>query len=189
MNPIFKEVGGIKIGQDDYPEFSLTTPFATLLLYDDKIVLNIDVKKRYLHIYLFAKLFKLNQQIVIPLKKIDFVKRVNYFPVLADGIRIYHNADAPKYIIFWSLWSVPKIISQLREKGVKIGDSTTIMSKPFNKDQKRYEKYPAIKYFFLLTPFLGAFIAWKITGVAEIGIFMLVGSVINIFYYLRNKNK
>jgi hypothetical protein len=57
-------------------------------------------------------------------------------------------------------------------------------------NQSFFKKYPTLKYIFYLVPLLGSFIAWKVSGVPEIGIFMLVGvSIINVVFYLRNRNK
>jgi hypothetical protein len=119
---LYKDRGGVRMSFPFWGiegKLNITWPFATLELYEHKILIRINVTKKWLHIYLMAKMFKMNREFEIPIDKVNSVKRVTYLPFLADGIRIYHHAEAPKYLIFWDL-KVKRTLHILEQKGVKI---------------------------------------------------------------------
>ena len=119
MNLLFKKTGGIRIS-GNYGFWDITWPFVTLEIFDDKITITINIKKRFLYLYVIAKLFKLNKVITFKFTEIDSIHRLLYLPIIADGIQINHHTDYPKCIIFWSFFSSTKIINILKEKGIKI---------------------------------------------------------------------
>lgn len=126
MRLLYKDRGGIWITKRvlGIPfRASATWPFAILELYEDKIVIKViprdTLSKIFLPIYFFGLVFNLSKEYTIPLKEIDSVKRVHFFPIIGDGVKINHHANAPEYILFWSLKSSKHIIKLLNEKSIK----------------------------------------------------------------------
>lgn len=126
MTPIFRNTGGIWITNTSLfgGTFGASWPFATLLIYHDKLKVKIDFTGRFskivFYFYIFGKLFKWNQEHTINFKYIDYIERKHHLPFFADGVKIVHHSTAPKLIIFWSLRSTGKIIELLKKQGIKI---------------------------------------------------------------------
>ncbi len=118
MKPIYREIGGLRINTK-YGIFDITSPFAVLEIFDDEIIITTKVKKLYLHIYLFNRLFNPYKVIHLKIKEIDSVKRITRIPFISEGIKINHHADVPTFI-FWNIGTVKKIVNILRLKGVTV---------------------------------------------------------------------
>ncbi len=102
---LFKEIGGIRIGNSYWISSNYTWTLAKLKVHKDKIIIN----------YRFNKLI-FNKNEIIGLKKYK-----SLFGFLgAAGIRIYHKkSKAPKFIVFWSLYP-DKTINELKKRGYNL---------------------------------------------------------------------
>lgn len=122
MKILFKEHGGMWFSTD-YGIAKATWPFVKLLILEDSLVLETRISKFLLPVYIFASIFKLNnQKFVIPFNKVDRVKRITWIPFIADGIKITHHADAPPYILYLSLNNTRRIVNILNSKKIRIGN-------------------------------------------------------------------
>jgi len=126
MKSNLKYVGGIWITKQFLGsawKLSITSPFVELDIDQEDLIISLFRKKKYflikLFIYWFAILLKLNAQYILPIKEIDSIKHIRYFPLIAEGIQINHHANAPKYIIFWTT-STKELLQMLKEKRIRI---------------------------------------------------------------------
>jgi hypothetical protein len=42
-----------------------------------------------------------------------------------------------------------------------------------------------LKYIYLITPFIAGFIAWKVSGIIELGAFIMIGGIIMNYYFIK----
>jgi hypothetical protein len=132
-----KHTGGARIGW-----VNASWPFAKLTANSEILKLNVSLVGKY----------EFHKGQIISIKKYGFI------PILASGIKIEHNVQSyPQSIIFWTLGSVKKLISNIEQTGLITGNpETNIQSTP------RKKGFP-VKIF----PVITAAVIWNILFLAD----------------------
>lgn len=96
---IFKERGGGWVGTSWPWMIQMTWPFVTIHLYENRLLLNYGGKKVEL---LYSEITKVN---------------LFYIPIIAEGVRLYHNnQNQPALLRFWSFGKSKKIKKLIEER-------------------------------------------------------------------------